>query len=194
MFCCCGHPRNEIRLKKEPQLLVLLRDWLNLVSLQPVISQEVSVQDHLWKSIFWTMPVLLEVNKTRKTLTIIISLENVIKSFNLYEDYQLSQQHEFHEHSCGTGWKGRTPSLSVAVGLQPSPTHSGDDLQWWFCLVSHWLHTRGQTTCLCPLPEFPAHSGYLWRMKAMSCLEPGKISAWKWQILDFALHKKAPIL
>lgn len=44
-----------------------------------------------------------EKKKKRKPLTIIISLENVIKSFNLYEDYQLSQQHEFHEHSCGTG-------------------------------------------------------------------------------------------
>lgn len=112
---------------------MFLRDWLNLVSLQLVISQEVSVQDHLWKSIFWTMPELLKLNKKKKikTLTIIISLENVIKSFNLYEDYQLSQQHEFHEHSCGTAWKGRRPSLSVAEGI----VARSYTLWWWLTVV-----------------------------------------------------------
>lgn len=152
-----------------------------------------SVQDIYGKPSFWTMPELLKWNTKGKTPQIIISLSNIIKSFKLYEDYQLSQQRDsFMNILVRQGAKGRTPSLPVMIGLQPGPPLSawqlGTVVLPCLTLTSHiWLK---HPVCLCLLPEFPGCSGYLWGMKDMSHLEPGKISARK--MANILLHIRKP--
>lgn len=69
----------------------------------------------LWKSISWSTPELLKLNTKGKTMKIIISLAKVIKSFKLYEGYQLSQQCDsFMNILMGQCAKGRTPSLATS--------------------------------------------------------------------------------
>lgn len=141
---------------------------------------------HLWKAIFWTMPELLKRNTKGKTPQIIISLANIIKSFKLYEDYQLSQQRDsFTNIFVRQGAKGRTPSLPVMVGLQPGPPLSAWQLSTVFLprltLTSHmWLK---HPVCLCL--NFQAVLGTSEGWRTCPTLNLGRFQPEKWQIFCF---------
>lgn len=107
----------------------------------------------------------------RETLKIIISLENVIKSFST-----LPKTWQFNEHPQGTGCEGRNLPSSEA-GTEPCPSPSAQQLLEVFLpglpFTSHtWHHTH----CHCLLPVLAGHSGYPWRIKDVSSPDPGKIS------------------
>ena len=102
---------------------------------------------------------------------------------------------QFHKHpheavckgqntisTCNGGTAARSSTLCL--------TSSGAVFAWSYI---DFTHVAKHPVCLCLLPEFPGHSGHLWRTKDMSCLEPGKISAWK--MANILLYvKKLPLL
>lgn len=137
---------------------------------------------HLWKSIFLDHARAAEAEHKREPPKKIISLANIIKSFKLYEDYQLSQQRDsFMNILVRQGAKGRTPSLPVMIGPQPGPPLSAWQLITVvlprLTLTSHtWLK---HPVCLCLLPEFPGCSGSKYFASHKKTSHPIRGSIWQ---------------